>query len=235
MKKVSALLLALFTLLLSSCMTMVFLPNLTREITIENNIKKILKGYPSVISITKIYGFGYKSEIFKDPFALDIKMENGKRLFIAFIRSSGLKPPFVIYLAGKSKFDVQVWGGTDKGWWVRSGIPVDFLSRNIKTELKSVEDLIKNYDLIINFTNSLTKLADINELLDIKDRYEIITNNGETHGKVGAGWRNYKYINPIKDDDNEWFILNITQDEFPEAFTFLDEKKWEQRYIHYRK
>ena len=237
MRKPSVLLMVSFAVLLTSCVTISLFG-------VKRNIKRVIQKYPFITSITEIWGFDGSGGDFNDPVALDIKMDNGKRLFLSYISSSDLKSPFQLHLIEKSTF--IIYTGHDKFGYYTSfsnSIPIDFISRNIQIELNSVEDVIDNYDLILNFTNSLTKLADINELLDIDDRYRIVDLGFGSEGRVGLSWR--KHIKPIKNEylykneiyEQKFYILNITQDEFPDAYTFYQiENKTEggERYIHYR-
>jgi len=236
MRKFSVLLIILFVLLLVSCITI--WPR-----AVSKNIKNLINKYPFIISITEDWDF-YRSGDFNDPVALDIKMEGGKRLFISHIRSSDLKSPFYLVLIEKSTFITHIWQDKFNRFdGISNSIPIDFISRNIQIELNSVEDVIENYDSIFNFTNSLTKLADINELLDIDDRYRIYNTSYGKRGRYGLSWRNY--VKPIKNEflykneiyEQEYFILNITQDEFPDTYDFYvieNENGRQQRYTHYR-
>jgi hypothetical protein len=175
-------------------------------------------------------GFGDDDwEWFEAPFyskvSLDIKMEGGKRLFIAFIHSSDLQAPFLLYLIGRSTFEVvQTSFGRRGGNTYWYGLPIHFVEKNIDIQLNSVEDVIENYDLILNFTDSLTFLVDID---DIDIRNQMIR---EMHQYL-------KYIRPIIVDGEKWYILNITQDVLPNHVRFYRIENMNERersYIHYR-
>jgi hypothetical protein len=228
MKKCKLLLMLLISMILISCIM----------VTPRNSIKRLIDKYPQIISVTECWGFGdddYNSSdiLFNSWVSLDIKMKNEKRIFISYIRSSNLKSPFHINLLGESTFEIQHLSGSKTNHWV--GFPIDFISKNINVQLKSVDDVIDNYDLIHNFTNSLTKLADIEILLDIDQKEKIIKGLEYSYSLGSSWWRNY--IQPIIMDEDKWYILNITHDEVPNDYKFKEIEtatERERRYIHNR-
>jgi hypothetical protein len=186
--------------------------------------------YPQIISITECWGFGdddYNSSDlqFYRSVSLDIKMENNKRLFISNIRSSDFKAPFIIRLIGESTFEIHNLTEKTANYYV--GFPVDFISKNINIQLKSVFDVINNYDLIFNFTNSLTKLADIEYLLDINQKDEMIRGLEYSYSISMRWWG--EYVKPIIIDEDKWYILNITHNEIPNDYKYKKNEKSDER------
>ena len=226
MKRYNILLIPLVTIIFSSCVTVV------RPV---NSIKKLIDKYPNIISIEERWGYGnndynWREIGFYSSVSLDIKMENEKRLFVSLVRSSSLKAPFYIDLIGKSTFEIAQYSGNQYNRW--KGIPIDFIAKNIDIQLNSVDDVIKNYDLIFSFIDSLTKIEDMD---DIELKNQIISGLEYAYYIARYGW--VKYIQPIITDEGEWYILNITQDEVPNAHKFMNivnMKETERGYIHYR-
>jgi hypothetical protein len=224
-------LLTLVMLLLTTCAT----------VKPEKSIKRLMDKYPFIISITEAWGFEDDDYIYTDRafyrwLALDIKMENEKRLFLACICSSDLKAPFYLELIGKSSFAIANFTTTKSSfalnYWreYNLSLPIDFIAKNIDIPLNSVDDVIENYDLIYNFTNSFTKLENI----EIDTRNEIISKYSE-YPKLGGVW--IKFVKPVKIGNDDCYILNVTRDAAPKYYNFLriDNKKgWEQRYTYYR-
>jgi hypothetical protein len=226
MKRYNLLLIPLITVMLSNCVT----------VKTKNSIEKLIDRHPNIISVVEHWGFEdddyYWYEIqFYRRFSLDIKMENGKRLFLSYIHPSNPKAPFNLYLIGKSTFEILHFSGKETNHWV--GIPIDFIAINIGVQINSVSDVIENYDLIFNFTDSLTKLADIDDI-DVKN--EIIS--GLEYSYSLGGYRLIKHIQPIITGEDKWYILNVTYDEVPNAKKFeeLAEIAMDRirRYFHYR-
>jgi hypothetical protein len=191
--------------------------------------------HPDIISVVEHWGFEdddyywYEIQFYKWV-SLDIKMENGRRLFLSYIHPSNLKAPFYLNLIGKSSFEILHFSGKKTHHEV--GIPIDFVEKNIGIQLSSVDDVIGNYDLIRCFTDSLTKLADIDDI-DVRNR---IISDIE-HSYFYSYWWN-KYIQPIITDEDKLYILNITYDEVPNAkrfekFTQIAVNR-ERRYFHYK-
>jgi hypothetical protein len=212
--------------MLSNCVT----------VKTKNSIEKLIDRHPNIISVVEHWGFGdddyYWYEI---PFyrwvSLDIKMENGKRLFLSYIRQSNLKAPFHLILIEKSTFEILHFSREETNHWV--GIPIDFIAKNVGIQLNSVDDVIENYDLIFTFTDSLAKLADID---NINVKNEIIS--GLEYSYSLGGYRLINHIQPIITDEDKWYILNVTYDEVPNAKKFeeLAEIAMDRirRYFHYR-
>jgi hypothetical protein len=118
-------------------------------------------------------------------------------------------------------------------FWARYGIyayksiPIDFVAKNIDIPLNSVEDVIENYDLIYNFLNSFTKIEDIADA-DTRAKYLSYTN-------LGYIW--LKYVQPIKVDNADCYILNVTQDAVPKYHKFWEidiGHTYERRHTYYR-
>jgi hypothetical protein len=188
----------------------------------ESSIKSLMDKYPNIISVTRVWGYGDDDYTCSDRefyrwLALDIKMENEKRLFLAWIRSSDLNAPFYIELIGKSTFIIQ--HNTRKSsfainYWTRNNIyifqsiPIDFVAKNINIPLNSVEDVIENYDIIYNFLNSFTKIEDIE---DIDKRHEI----AKYWSNTDLAYKWVTDVQPIKVDNIDYRILNVTQDAVP--------------------
>jgi len=233
-----------YIILLVSLIMPLLLSNCISITRLETSFKSLMDKYPNIISITRIWGYGDDDYICSDIefyrwLALDIKMENEKRLFLAWIRSSDLKAPFYIELIGKSAFIIR--HNTSKSsfainYWTRhniyifKSIPIDFVSKNIGIPLNSVDDVIKNYDLIYNFLNSFTKLEDIE---DIDKRNDIAGYWPDT--ELANKW--LEYAREIKVDNADCSILNVTQDVVPKYYKFerIDiGRELERRHTYYR-
>jgi hypothetical protein len=206
----------------------------------KKSIKRLMDKYPQIISITECWGFDdddYNSSdlLFYSSVSLDIRMENNQRVFISNIRSSSLKTPFVIYLLEESTFEILNFSGDTINHNHYIGLPIDFISKKINIQLKSVVDVIDNYDLIFNFTNSLTKLVDIEYLLDIDQKHEIIRGLEYSLSLDIHWWR--EYVKPIIVDKDKWYILNITHNKIPNDYKYKAIENFnerELRYIYYR-
>jgi hypothetical protein len=209
----------------------------------EISIRKLIDKYPNIISVTECWGYGdddYNSSdiLFYSWVSLDIKMENEKRLFISNIKSSDLKAPFFIDIVGKSAFAISHAYSNDIAQRdYRESFPIDFIANNIGVQLNSVDDVIENYNLIYDFTNSLTKLEDIKKLLTIEQENEI---KNRLERGLGFFWWG-RFVQPITAGDDKWYILNITQDDDPKDYRFYNFEYIENytidrelRYVHYR-
>jgi hypothetical protein len=234
-----------FFILLSFLIMLILLSSCISIAGLETSFKSLMDKYPNIISITRVWGYGDGDYHWTDIefyrwLALDIKMENEKRLFLAWIRSSDLRTPFYIELIGKSTFIIDhnerrsafsiTYGASYDDYGFLESIPIDFVAKNINIKLKSVDDVIKNYDLIYNFLNSFTKLEDIE---DIDKRNEIAGYWSNT--KLGYKW--LRYTPTIKVDNVNCRILNVTQDAVPKYYKFerIDiGREWERRHTYYR-
>jgi hypothetical protein len=232
MKRYNILLIPLIIILFGSCIT----------IKPEKSIKRLIDKYPYIISVTECWGYGYddynSSDIlFYSWVSLDIKMENEKRLFISYIKSSDLKAPFFLNLLGESAFAISYDYRNSIAHEYRDGLKIDFIADNIGVQLNSVDDVIENYDLIYEFTNTFKKLGEIEKILTIDQKNEI-----DSLLERGLGfywWR--KYVQPITAGDDRWYILNFTQKDDPENYRFYNFKKIEKytidrerRYVYSR-
>lgn len=196
----------------------VIFPIISREPIFTYQIKKLLRENKEIVSITACWGWGGTGGDLEQPLAIDIKMENGKRLFLSYIRSLNLKTPFYLVLIGESSFKV---GYVTNGFIAVGGIPIDLISQETGIEINSVIDVINNYDKIYSFIDSLTKLKDINEQLE--DEYQY-SSKGSGRGNVGLGWRHEVSTIQYSRIDKEftWFILNVTRNDFPDFYAFYD-------------
>jgi hypothetical protein len=231
MRRFNILFLPLISIIFGNCIT----------VKPEVSIKKLIDKYLNIISVTECWGYGdddYNSSdiLFYSWVSLDIKMENEKRLFISYIKSSDLKAPFSLALVGKSAFAISHDYRNDIAHDFRESLPIDFIANNIGVQLNSVDDIIENYDLIYDFTNSLTKLENIKKLLTIDQENEI--KNYLERGLGFYWWR--KFVQPITVGNDKRYILNITQDDDPKDYRFYNFNgienyhDRERRYVHSR-
>jgi hypothetical protein len=184
----------------------------------SGQIEKLVKGNQYIQSINECWGWYGSGGDFFAPVAIDIKMESDKRLFLSFIRSPWLKPPFYLNLIGDSVFSVRfsVYENGDDGG-IAHGIPIELISQETGIQINSVDDVVNNYNKIYIFINSLTKHR----------------KNTDT---VVHNW--FKETKPIFFNTQYWHIINSTYDENPDhyIFTLINEMSvYEQRYFHERK
>jgi hypothetical protein len=228
MKNYKILSIIIVTMILISCI----------RIYPKDSIERLIDKYPQIISITECWGFGDDDYNSSDMFfyswvSLDIKMEDEKRIFLSYIRSSNLKVPFHINLVSDSTFEINHFSKGKINHWV--GFPIDFIAKNINMQIKSVDDVIEYYDIIYSFTNSLTKLSDIENLLD-NEQKDIIIKGLEYSYSLGIGWWR-SFVQPIIIDDDKWYILNISEDEIPNNYKLNEINNMherERRNIYYR-
>ncbi|GHT80685.1 hypothetical protein FACS1894130_12210 [Spirochaetia bacterium] len=173
-----------------------------------------MKENKNIQSVTEWRDWGTGGD-FKEPFTLDIKMNDGKRIFIDNIQSVFLSPPFSILLIGESAFKIRgepIADGTGSITGGRS-LPFSLINQICKVKINSVDDIVKNYDEIYEFVNSCTKLSDIKDSIEItqeKDNFRSI--------------ELIKKTKTIVDESNKynWFILTISLNEFPNYYLFKD-------------
>lgn len=138
-------------------------------------IEKIINKNGEIQSMTEIWGWRGKGLDFYTPLALDIKFLDGRRLFLAFIKSRSfpepphcnrtpLRAPFDIWLIGDTTFDGAEFAYYPSDSDIEressspapiSSLPIDLIASELKTKLDTVEEVISNYDKIYEFVCSL--------------------------------------------------------------------------------
>jgi hypothetical protein len=201
-----------------------------------NNVDKLMTKYPFIQSIEERRRWNGSGGDWIDPLALDIKMSNGRRIFVSYISSDQLRSPFIIDLVDTSTFIVRYECEATDTYWARTGIPSEYIAKALLINVDSIDDVIVNYDKIKNFVDSLTKLRDIVPNGQITFYY----NKNDLLDFYGSGW--LKRTKPLvlkKDNDFEkLFILNIEGNKFPNFYTNQEIiiKDWrEYNYLHQRK
>jgi hypothetical protein len=172
-------------------------------VTSSGEIEKLIKRNSNIQSINECWGWYGSGGDFFAPIALDIKMEDDKRLFLSFIRSPRLKTPFYLNLIGSSVFSVRFStyeNGNDGG--SSHGIPIKLISQETGIQINSVDDVVNNYDEIYVFINSLAKYRTNNDI-------------------VGYNW--FKEAKPIFFNTQYWHIINNTYAEDPDHYRLFRE------------
>jgi hypothetical protein len=182
---------------------------------LNDSIDVLLNKYPFIQSIEERRGWNGSGGKFIDPLALDIKMEDNKRIFVSYIDSGQLKSPFVLNLINTSTFMFRYECEFTDTHWARTGIPSDYIAKALSIELDSVDDVIKNYESITKFVDSLTKLNDIipdDQTVFIYDKDGVLSIRGWLKKTKPLVLRKDNYFEKL-------FILNIEGDKFPNFYT----------------
>jgi hypothetical protein len=191
--------------------------------------------YPFIQSIEERRKWNGSGEDWNDPLALDIKMDNNKRIFVSYIKSSQLKTPFIVDLINTSTFKLRYECQFTDTYWARTGIPSDYIAKALAIKLDSIDDVIENYDTINNFIESLTKLSDI-----IPDDEIVFYHNEDDTISINSEWIEKTKPLVFRKDDyfEKLFILNIEWDKFPDFYTnktILTKDRREHNYFHQQK
>jgi hypothetical protein len=184
---------------------------------LRDSVGELMDEYPFIKSIDERRRWNGSGGDWIDPLALDIKMENDKRIFVSYIKSSQLKAPFILDLINTSTFMVRYECSFTDTYWARTGIPSDYLARAMGINLDSIDDVIENYEGITDFVNSLTKLGDI-----VTDGRTGFFYNKNNILSIKGDW--LKKTKPLIFRENDYFeklfILNIEGDKFPNFYTY---------------
>jgi hypothetical protein len=189
-------------------------------------IYKLIIANSDIQSIEECWGWYGTGGDLRKPLALDVKMKDGKRLFLSYIYSPSLNAPFYLDLVGESTFFINYYSRKEssyKGSGVVHGIPIELIEQEEGITLNCVDDVVKNYDQIYNFIGTLCKLTTIggrfNELKNAKP-IEFTDENKRNEG--------YRY---------RWRIFNVEFSRLPDYHMFHYMNKAsdrETRYLHRR-
>jgi hypothetical protein len=169
-------------------------------------IKGLIAKYDYIESIEEIIGWGGNSSDLPTPSAFDIKMENGRRLFLSYVeineKTGKNYYPYYLDLIG----NFVIYGR----------IPIDLIAKETGLDLETVEDIIVHYDTIYSFINTMTKLSEINEELSEGNKYHI-----SPYG--GGGYVGDEYREKVKSfASGDWRPLLVEIDKYPEVYKMED-------------
>jgi hypothetical protein len=196
--------------------------NCTRGYYYHFYAKELLEKYDYIETITEIAGWEGNSSELPPPFAFDIKMENGKRVFLSYVESN--KEKNSIYYP---KY-VELMGN----YVINGRIPIELIVEKTGLDLRTVEDVVVNYDTIYSFVSTMTKLGEINALLSKNNKYHV---NDYGIGYVGGYEGKVKSF--IYNNGDICHPLLVEMDKYPEfsEIRYINEEiSWEIRIVYRR-
>jgi hypothetical protein len=167
--------------------------------------------------VEEIWEWDGNSSIFPPiPYALDIRMENDKRIFLSWIKSIHLKAPFYLAMIDNNVFRVRVSKDEDGRSGGGERIPIKLIAQKANVQLKSVDDVVKNYDVLSEFMDSFTTWGSYTCYKE------------QTASNIS--W--VQYIKPILFKGQYWRIINTTQGPDKDVLNKMNNSKIGKRYIH---
>jgi hypothetical protein len=184
---------------------------------------KLMMENQCIQSIEERWGWWGSGGDFFSPLAIDIKMKDGKRLFLSFIYFPGLKPPFFLNLIDEKVFFVTTYDINTENFGISHGIPIGLIMKEMSIRLDSVDDVIKNYDGILAFVSSFVILKDAdNRFYESRAINPIAFDEIEKNGFVHK---------------NQWRILTVEYNRVPNyhLFDYINNyRPHEERFFHRR-
>jgi hypothetical protein len=187
---------------------------------VSREIDELIENNKFILSVEEIWEWDGNSKLFPPiPYALDIRMENDKRIFLSWVKSMHLKAPFYLAMIESNVFNVHVSRDEDGRFGGGERIPIELIAQEAKIQLKSVDDVIKNYDVLLIFMDSFTTW----------DSY--ICYKEQTASNIS--W--IQYVKPILFKGKYWRIINTTQDPDEDVLRKMNDSRIGKRHIHVRK
>jgi hypothetical protein len=211
-----------FLIFLSFCILFVILLSISTvfyKIVVSRGIDRLIENNKCIVSVEEIWEWDENSKLFPPiPYALDIKMENDKRIFLSWINSMHLKAPFYIAMIDNNVYRAHASRDVSGKFGGGNRIPIKLIGEGIKIQLKSVDDVIKNYDVLSTFMNSFITW----------DSYI----NHKEQSASNVSW--IQYGKPVLFKGQYWRIINTTQDPDEDMLRKMDDSRIGQRHIHVR-
>jgi hypothetical protein len=189
------------------------------ELNATKEIDKLMERNICIESIKEYWGwYGDSSLVPPIPLALDIKMKNDKRLFLSCIESSFLNGPFNLVMIGENVFNVNVSKNEDGNPSEGQRFSIKFIEYKTGIRLKSVGDVVRNYDMIYEFVNSLETWKDYEEYNKQLDH--------------NISW--VQYVRPFLFKGQYWRIINTTNDPTDDTIKNINDgdNRCSRSYLH---